>query len=99
MSEGPALFICCSEEEAETIRQAARAERRSKSIQKFCQYSEQISQELSAGVASSEQPNGPATPVGACRPEQGAPDWRSDIPGRPLSEQEISDVVAWLAAA
>jgi mono/diheme cytochrome c family protein len=32
------------------------------------------------------------------RSEQGAPDWRSDIPGRPLSEQEISDVVAWLAA-
>ena len=32
------------------------------------------------------------------RPALGAPDWRSDIPGRPLSEQEISDVVAWLAA-
>lgn len=32
------------------------------------------------------------------RPAQGAPDWRGDIPGRPMSEQEISDVVAWLAA-
>jgi cytochrome c oxidase cbb3-type subunit III len=32
------------------------------------------------------------------RPAQGAPDWRGDVPGRPLSEQEISDVVAWLAA-
>jgi len=32
------------------------------------------------------------------RPALGAPDWRNDIPGRPLSEQEISDVVAWLAA-
>jgi cytochrome c oxidase cbb3-type subunit 3 len=32
------------------------------------------------------------------RPAQGAPDWRGDIPGRPLSEQEVSDVVAWLAA-
>jgi cytochrome c oxidase cbb3-type subunit III len=32
------------------------------------------------------------------RPALGAPDWRGDIPGRPLSEQEISDVVAWLAA-
>lgn len=32
------------------------------------------------------------------RPAQGAPDWRDDIPGRPLSEQEVSDVVAWLAA-
>jgi len=32
------------------------------------------------------------------RPELGAPDWRGDVPGRPMSEQEISDVVAWLAA-
>jgi cytochrome c553 len=32
------------------------------------------------------------------RPAVGAPDWRGDLPGRPLSEQEISDVVAWLAA-
>ena len=31
------------------------------------------------------------------RPEIGAPDWRNDLPGRPLSEQEVSDVVAWLA--
>jgi len=31
------------------------------------------------------------------RPEIGAPDWRGDVPDRPLSEQEISDVVAWLA--
>ena len=29
---------------------------------------------------------------------EAAPDWRNDISGRPLSEQEISDVVAWLAA-
>jgi cytochrome c oxidase cbb3-type subunit III len=32
------------------------------------------------------------------RPEMGAPDWRGDVPGRPMSGQEISDVVAWLAA-
>jgi cytochrome c oxidase cbb3-type subunit III len=32
------------------------------------------------------------------RPELGAPDWRNDVPGRPMSSQEISDVVAWLAA-
>ena len=32
------------------------------------------------------------------RPAQGAPDWRGDVPGRPMSEQEISDVVAWLGA-
>ena len=31
------------------------------------------------------------------RPEVGAPDWRDEVPGRPMSAQEISDVVAWLA--
>jgi cytochrome c oxidase cbb3-type subunit 3 len=32
------------------------------------------------------------------RPELGAPDWRANIPGRPLSAQEVTDVVAWLAS-
>ncbi|HEX3375594.1 MAG TPA: cytochrome c [Candidatus Acidoferrales bacterium] len=32
------------------------------------------------------------------RPELGAPDWRSDVPGRPMNAQEVSDVVAWLAS-
>jgi len=32
------------------------------------------------------------------RPEMGAPDWRSDVPGKPLSSEDVSDVVAWLAA-
>jgi cytochrome c oxidase cbb3-type subunit III len=32
------------------------------------------------------------------RPELGAPDWRDDIPDKPMSAQEISDVVAWLAS-
>jgi cytochrome c oxidase cbb3-type subunit 3 len=32
------------------------------------------------------------------RPELGAPDWRGDIPGKPMSPEDISDVVAWLAA-
>jgi cytochrome c oxidase cbb3-type subunit III len=32
------------------------------------------------------------------RPEWGAPDWRTDLPGRPMSALEISDVVAWLVA-
>ena len=31
-------------------------------------------------------------------PALGAPDWRSDVPGRPLSEADVTDVVAWLAA-
>ncbi|MBV8050085.1 MAG: cytochrome c [Acidobacteriaceae bacterium] len=30
------------------------------------------------------------------RPELGAPDWRGDVPGKPMSDQEITDVVAWL---
>lgn len=30
------------------------------------------------------------------RPDFGAPDWRNDVPGTPMSEQQISDVVAWL---
>ena len=34
----------------------------------------------------------------AGRPELGAPDWREDVPGRPMSDQEVTDVVAWLAA-
>jgi mono/diheme cytochrome c family protein len=38
------------------------------------------------------------TIVIAGRPEFGAPDWRGDVPGRPMSSQEISNVVAWLAA-
>jgi cytochrome c oxidase cbb3-type subunit 3 len=32
------------------------------------------------------------------RPELGAPDWRNDVSGHPMSAQEVSDVVAWLAA-
>ena len=32
------------------------------------------------------------------RPELGAPDWRGDVPGKPMSPQDVSDVVAWLAA-
>jgi mono/diheme cytochrome c family protein len=38
------------------------------------------------------------TVVIAGRPELGAPDWRGNVPGRPMSAAEISDVVAWLAA-
>jgi len=32
------------------------------------------------------------------RSDLGMPDWRGNIPGRALSPQEISDVVAWLAS-
>jgi len=32
------------------------------------------------------------------RPELGAPDWRGNMPGQPMSQQDVSDVVAWLLA-
>ncbi len=32
------------------------------------------------------------------RPELGAPDWRGNVPGRPMSDQDVTDVVAWLAS-
>jgi cytochrome c oxidase cbb3-type subunit 3 len=32
------------------------------------------------------------------RPEMGAPDWRGNVPGKPMSPGDVSDVVAWLAA-
>jgi len=38
------------------------------------------------------------TIVIAGRPELGAPDWRGNVRGRPMSEQEVTDVVAWLAS-
>jgi cytochrome c oxidase cbb3-type subunit 3 len=31
-------------------------------------------------------------------PALGAPDWRGDVPGRSLSDADVTDVVAWLAA-
>jgi cytochrome c oxidase cbb3-type subunit 3 len=38
------------------------------------------------------------TIVIAGRPELSAPDWRGNIQGRPMSTQEITDVVAWLSS-
>jgi len=38
------------------------------------------------------------TLVIAGRPELGAPDWRGNLAGRPMSEQDVSDVVSWLAS-
>jgi cytochrome c oxidase cbb3-type subunit 3 len=32
------------------------------------------------------------------RPDLRAPDWRGNVPGKPMSDQEITDVVAWLAS-
>ena len=38
------------------------------------------------------------TVIIAGRPDFGAPDWRGNVPGRPMTDQEISDVVAWLSS-
>jgi cytochrome c oxidase cbb3-type subunit 3/ubiquinol-cytochrome c reductase cytochrome c subunit len=38
------------------------------------------------------------TIVIAGRPELGAPDWRGNVPGHPMTDQEITDVVGWLAS-
>ena len=38
------------------------------------------------------------TIVIAGRPELGAPDWRGNVAGKPMSEQEVTDVVAWLTS-
>jgi mono/diheme cytochrome c family protein len=32
------------------------------------------------------------------RPEMGAPDWRGDAPDKVMTDEDISDVVSWLAA-
>jgi cytochrome c oxidase cbb3-type subunit III len=32
------------------------------------------------------------------RPDLGAPDWRGNVPGKPMSSQDVSDIVAWLAS-
>jgi mono/diheme cytochrome c family protein len=38
------------------------------------------------------------TIVIAGRPELGQPDWKSDVAGQPLTQAQVSDVVAWLAS-
>jgi mono/diheme cytochrome c family protein len=38
------------------------------------------------------------TMVIAGRPELGAPDWRGNVVGKAMTDQEITDVVAWLAS-
>lgn len=38
------------------------------------------------------------TVIIAGRPDIGQPDWRNDLPGHPMSDQEVTDVVGWLAS-
>jgi cytochrome c oxidase cbb3-type subunit 3/ubiquinol-cytochrome c reductase cytochrome c subunit len=34
----------------------------------------------------------------AGRPDLGHPDWRGAAPGHPMSDQDVTDVVAWMAS-
>lgn len=34
----------------------------------------------------------------AGRPDLGQPDWRNDVPGHPMTDQEITDLVSWLSS-
>jgi mono/diheme cytochrome c family protein len=38
------------------------------------------------------------TIVIAGRPDFGAPDWRGNVPGHPMTNQEITDIVGWLSS-
>jgi cytochrome c oxidase cbb3-type subunit III len=38
------------------------------------------------------------TVVIAGRPDIGQPDWRNDLAGHPMSDQEVTDVVGWLSS-
>jgi cytochrome c oxidase cbb3-type subunit III len=38
------------------------------------------------------------TVVIAGRPDIGQPDWRSDLAGHPMSDQEVTDLVGWLSS-
>jgi cytochrome c oxidase cbb3-type subunit III len=38
------------------------------------------------------------TVVIAGRPDIGQPDWRNDLPGHPMTDQEVTDVVSWLSS-
>jgi cytochrome c oxidase cbb3-type subunit 3 len=58
----------------------------------------QASSIVDASYVSLVSNQGLRTTVIAGRPDLGAPDWRGDVPGRPMSSGEVSDVVAWLSA-
>src|SRR5205807_8720410 len=58
----------------------------------------QASSIVDASYLSLVSNQGLRTTVIAGRPDLGAPDWRGNVPGRPMTSEEVSDVVAWLAA-
>ena len=53
---------------------------------------------LNASFLALMTPQSLRTAVVVGRPDLGMPDWRSEIPGKPLSALDVSDVVAFLAA-
>jgi len=53
---------------------------------------------VDASFLSLVSDQGLRTTVIAGRPDLGSPDWRNNMPGRPMSSDEVSDLVAWLAA-
>lgn len=53
---------------------------------------------LNADFLSLITPQGLRTAVIAGRPDLGMPDWREQVKGRPMTAQEVSDVVAFLVA-
>jgi mono/diheme cytochrome c family protein len=53
---------------------------------------------VDASYLSLVSDQGLRTTVIVGRPDLGAPDWRGNMPGRSMSSQDVSDVVAWLAA-
>jgi mono/diheme cytochrome c family protein len=53
---------------------------------------------VDAAFLSLTSDQGLRTTVIAGHPDESTRDWRQYAPGRPMSEQDISDVVAWLSA-
>ncbi len=53
---------------------------------------------VSADYLSLISDQGLRTVVLAGRPDLGMPDYRNDVPGHPLTDDQISNVVAWLSA-
>jgi cytochrome c oxidase cbb3-type subunit 3 len=60
--------------------------------------SKQASSIVDASYLALVSDQGLRTTVIVGRPELGAPDWRGNIPGKPMSPEDVSDVVAWMAA-
>jgi cytochrome c oxidase cbb3-type subunit 3/ubiquinol-cytochrome c reductase cytochrome c subunit len=65
---------------------------------KFCASCHQSSSVTDPSYLSLISDQGLRTVVITGRPDFGAPDWRSNVPGHPMSDEEISDVVAWLSS-